>query len=227
VAYTRAGCNFGAVSTANLELENVSSDINKVYGPNSPEAAEANSNFNMAVADFEGISIHCAAGNAVCSTANGGEPDLLPDEPGGYIGYNGLFGHKFVAPVISPGGPLQDLDGNLITDSNTPVNVGFPGFGSISAAQSLAYVAAMQEHGIPVTTSPTYTTTRLPRISLAMSMAPQSAQRIPNRVTVLGIRDSGPATPAMRRNSPLTMKRLASSLRGWQRTESTHPIRYS
>ena len=153
VPYTRAGCNFGAVSTANLELENISSDINKIYGPNSPEATEANNNPNMAVADFEGIAVHCAAGSPLCSPANGGQPDLLPDEPRGYTGFNGLFGHKFVAPLISPGGPLQDLDGNVITDNNTPPNIGFPGFGGISAAQSLAYVAAMQEHGIAVTTA--------------------------------------------------------------------------
>jgi len=37
----------------------------------------------------------------------------------------------------------------VITDGHG--NVGFPGFGGISAAQSLAYVAAMQEHGVPVT----------------------------------------------------------------------------
>ena len=37
----------------------------------------------------------------------------------------------------------------MITDGHG--NVGFPGFGGISAAQSLAYVAAMQEHGVPVT----------------------------------------------------------------------------
>jgi hypothetical protein len=54
-----------------------------------------------------------------------------------------------VAPVINPGGPLEDLNGALITDGNG--NDGFPGFGSISAAQSLAYVAAMQEHGVPIT----------------------------------------------------------------------------
>jgi hypothetical protein len=149
--YTRAGCNVGAVSTANIELENVGSDLIKIYGANSPEVAEANTNFDKAVADFEGISIHCASGNSVCSSANGGEPDLLPDEPGGYTGFNGLFGHKFVAPVINPGAPLKDLDGNMISDQDSPPNIGFPGFGGISAAQSLAYVAAMQEHGVPVT----------------------------------------------------------------------------
>jgi hypothetical protein len=149
VPYTRAGCNFGAVSTANIEFENVSSDINNVFGPNSPEAQEAKANRAQAVADFEGIAVHCAAGSSVCSTANGGEPDVLPQEPNGYTGFNALYGHKFVAPVISPSGPLTDLDGNVITDDSG--HVGFPGFGGISAAQSLGYVAAMQEHGVPVT----------------------------------------------------------------------------
>jgi hypothetical protein len=149
VPYTRAGFNVGAVSIANMEFENVTSDISTVYGPASSEAAEAKSNRTKAIADFEGIAVHCAAGSAVCSSANGGEPDVLPQEPGGYAGFNGLFGHKFVAPVISPGGPLLDLDGNVITDGNG--NQGFPGFTPITASQSLGYVAAMQEHGINVT----------------------------------------------------------------------------
>ncbi|MBO0770650.1 MAG: hypothetical protein J2P35_04250, partial [Actinobacteria bacterium] len=37
VPYTRAGCDFGAVGTANLELENTAVDIPKVFGANSPE----------------------------------------------------------------------------------------------------------------------------------------------------------------------------------------------
>jgi hypothetical protein len=149
VPYTRAGCNVGAVSIANMELENVTSDVTTVFGANSPEAAEASANRTKAIADFEGISVHCAAGDAVCSTANGGFPDVLPQEPGGYTGFNGLFGHTFVAPIISPGTPLTDIDGNVITDGHG--NNGFPGFGGISASQTLGYVAAMQEHGIPVT----------------------------------------------------------------------------
>jgi hypothetical protein len=149
VPYTRAGCNVGAASIANIELENVGADINTVFGPNSPEAAEAKANRTLAVADFEGIAVHCAAGSAVCSAANGGVADPLPQEAGGYAGHSALFGHKFVAPVISPGGPLLDLDGNAITDGKG--NPGFPGFGGISAAQTLAYVAAMQEHDVPVT----------------------------------------------------------------------------
>ena len=153
VPWTRAGCNVGAVSIANMELENVNGDIKTVFA-NDPTVlaaalAEASTNFNKAVADFEGISVHCAAGNSICSTANHGEPDVLPQEPGGYTGFSGLFGHKFVAPVISPSGPVNDIDGNAVQDSHG--NLGFPGFGGISAAQTLGYVAAMQEKGIPVT----------------------------------------------------------------------------
>jgi hypothetical protein len=149
VPYTRAGCNVGAASIANMELENVTSDINNVFGPTSPEAAEAIANRTKAIADFEGVAVHCAAGDALCSSANGGQGDLLPQEPGGYAGFNALFGHVLVAPVISPGTPLTDIDGNVITDGHG--NNGFPGFGGISASQTLGYVAAMQEHGIPVT----------------------------------------------------------------------------
>jgi hypothetical protein len=153
VPWTRAGCNVGAASIANMELENVNGDIKTVFA-NDPTVlaaalAEASSNFNKAVADFEGISVHCAAGNSICSAANHGESDVLPQEPGGYTGFNALYGHKFVAPVISPSGPLNDIDGNPEQDSHG--NLGFPGFGGISAAQTLGYVAAMQENGIPIT----------------------------------------------------------------------------
>ncbi len=143
VPFTRAGCNVGAVSIANMELENTHADITTVFGAGSPEATEAASNSSQATKDFVGIAIHCAAGDAVCAAGNN-KPDVLTDEPGGYNGFSALFGHKYVVPVIAPSG-LNDLSGNPIT--------GFPGFGGISAAQSLAYTAAMQEHGVPVTYS--------------------------------------------------------------------------
>ncbi len=149
VPFTRAGCNVGAVATANTVVENPALDIPVIYGANSPEAAELKSNSALATADFEGIAVHCAKDNAVCSDGNHGRPDLLPDEPGGYSGYNALFGHKYVAPVINPDGPVTDLNGKVITDSKG--NPGFPGFDGMAAANSLAYVADMQEHEIPVT----------------------------------------------------------------------------
>jgi hypothetical protein len=149
VSFTRAGCNVGAVATANTILENTGIDIPTVFGSPSPEAAEVSSNPGQAFADFVGIGVHCAAGDSLCSSANNGTSDFLPDEPSGYAGFNGLFGHRYVAPQISPNGPLTDLDGNVIQDPQG--HIGFPGFDGMSAAVSLAYVAAMQEHGIPVT----------------------------------------------------------------------------
>jgi hypothetical protein len=149
VPYTRAGCDVGQVSMANTILENITVDVAKVFGPNSPQQQEVISNPTLATADFVGIGVHCAATSNVCSVANGGQPDPLPDEPKGYLGYSGLFGHKYVAPVISPGGPLTDLNGNVIQDAAG--DPGFPGFDGMSAAVSLAYVAAMQETGIPIT----------------------------------------------------------------------------
>jgi hypothetical protein len=154
VPFTRAGCPFGAVATANIVLENNSFDIPKVFGDPSPENTEFQANPNLAFTDFVGLAIHCNAGNDLCSSANNGKPDLLPDEPGGYTGYNALYGAKYVNPQLGGTGPgnlvLDDLSGQPIVNpvSNTP---GFPGFDGMSAYVSLAYVADMQEHGIPVT----------------------------------------------------------------------------
>jgi hypothetical protein len=157
VPYTRAGCNVGQVATANTVLENIATDIPTVFGAGSPQAQEVSNDPGcakstpdcQAFSDFVGIGVHCALGNALCSA---GQQDLLPQEPGGYSGYKALFGHTYVAPQISPNGPLTDLNGNVIQDHHTPVShVGFPGFDGMSAAVSLSYVAAMQEHGIPVT----------------------------------------------------------------------------
>jgi hypothetical protein len=153
VPYTRGGCNFGSVATANTILENTGNDISTVFGANSSEAAEAakdaRDHTTLATADFVGIGVHCALDKVLCSSSNNGKADLLPDEPGGYNGYLALFGNKYVAPQISPSGPITDLNGNVIKDSKG--NPGFPGFDGMSAAVSLSYVAAMQEHNVPVT----------------------------------------------------------------------------
>src|SRR5207302_4835772 len=150
VPYTRAGCDFGAVATANTILENTAIDIPTVFGPNSAEAAEVAATPGQAFADFVGIGVHCAQDSTICSTANHGRPDLLPDEPGApYTGYNGLFGAKYVDPVIKPSGPMTDLDGNTIQDASG--HVGFPGFDGMEATVSLSWVAQMQEAGIPIT----------------------------------------------------------------------------
>ena len=149
VPFTRAGCDFGAVATANTILENTAIDIPTVFGAGSAEAMEVASNPGQAFADFVGIGVHCAQNSATCAAANNGKADLLSDEPGGYSGFNGLFGAKYVNPVIKKDGPMTDLDGNVIQDSTG--HVGFPGFDGMEATVSLAWVAQMQEAGIPVT----------------------------------------------------------------------------
>jgi hypothetical protein len=145
VPFTRAGCDVGAFSIANIEFENITSDINNVFGANSPQAMEATSNPTKAVADFEGISIHCAQKSPLC--AQNSAPDVLKDEPGGYTGFTALFGNANVQPQISPGGPVKDLDGNVIADSHG--NPGFPGFDP-SPSQTLGYLATMLEAGVPI-----------------------------------------------------------------------------
>ena len=149
VPFTRAGCDFGAVATANTILENTAIDIPTVFGSGSPEAAEVAANPGQAFADFVGIGVHCAKGSALCAASAHARPDRLPDEPGGYNGFNGLFGAAYVNPIIKPKGPMTDLDGNVIQDATN--HVGFPGFDGMEATVSLAWVAQMQEAGIPIT----------------------------------------------------------------------------
>ena len=156
VPFTRAGCNFGAVGTANIELERIA-NVATVYGAGSPQAVEAADTSDngqaRTTADFIGVAIHCASNAQLCSSRNTGVADALPNEPGGYQGFNGLFGHKYVAPQISETLPMRDLDGNVIQNvaPDGTAYPGFPGFNGMSAATSLAYVAAMQEHGVPIT----------------------------------------------------------------------------
>jgi hypothetical protein len=151
VPYTRAGCDFGSVAAADTELENTLPDVPDVFGANSAAAGEAENPklANKAEADYLGLSVHCALGSSICDAAHGAVPDLLPDEPGGYSGYQALFGNKFIQPVISPSGPVRDLNGNVIKDSTG--DIGFPGYDGLIGPVGLAYTLDMQTHGIPVT----------------------------------------------------------------------------
>jgi hypothetical protein len=160
VPFTRAGCDVGAFSVANIEFENVGSDIDNVFGPTSNEHNEAHANFNLAVADFEGIAIHCAQNSPLCGNSTHAADDRLPDEPqpngtgtGGYAGFKALFGNKYVAPALNHD-PLnqviKDLNGVAISDGpNGTGNPGFPGFDP-TPSQTLGYLAAMLEAGVPV-----------------------------------------------------------------------------
>jgi hypothetical protein len=162
--YTRAGCDFGATALANVVLENTGTgpagDMTKVFGAGSPEWLEAQTSNaappgtalrNLAQTDFVGIAVHCAqSSDSICAGNAHARPDLLPDEPGGYDGFQGLFGAKYVNPAITAGSPmLNKLNGQPITDQfDQP---GFPGFDGLFATTTLSYVAQMQEAGIPVT----------------------------------------------------------------------------
>jgi hypothetical protein len=187
VPFTRAGCDVGDVATANMELENTSPDLLNVFGAGSPEVNQLNADHtyykDQETADYVGLAVHCAQGDAFCATAQAVKygqtlpspvavTDALPDEPGGYTGFEAVFGHKELQPQLTnaanaPGGMrvvnghaykvydgagnLVDLNGSEIDAQYAPYGPGFPGFGPISAAQSLAYVADMQETGVPVT----------------------------------------------------------------------------
>jgi hypothetical protein len=180
VPYTRAGCNVGEIATANAELENTAVDIPKVFGAGSPEdqqlVNDKDSFKDPETADYVGIGVHCAKGSAFCADASGAKygqttpsktaaTDSLPDEPGGYAGYQALFGHKYVAPQLGAGtdnltkdgyavtnakGNLVDLNGNEIDGAFLTNYPGFPGYGGINASQSLAYAADMLGSGVQV-----------------------------------------------------------------------------
>jgi hypothetical protein len=152
VPYTRAGCDFGSVAAANTEIENTLPDVPLLFGANSADAAEAENPSDAgqakAVADYEGLSVHCALGSAVCAKYHS-VADNLPDEPGGYPGYKALFGAKYIDPLLSPSGPVTNLDGAVIKDSNG--NIGFPGYDGMTGPNALAYTLDMQARGVPVT----------------------------------------------------------------------------
>ena len=180
VPFTRAGCSVGDFSTANMVLENETPDLSTAFGPNSPEVAQNTADTDRfkdaEVADYIGVAVHCAQGDAICANAQAVKfgqttpsstavPDALPTEPGGYKDYQALFGAKYVAPELGAGEPslfhngfavtnsagnLVDLDGNQINGAFLTNHPGFPGF-SPTASQTLAYIADMQEAGIPVT----------------------------------------------------------------------------
>jgi hypothetical protein len=154
VPYTRDGCDVGQVATANTILENTGIDIPSFFGPGSPEAIQAagdnpGASGTQTFADYVGIGVHCALASAICGASTHAHADLLPDEPGGYNGFNALMGAKYVNPVIKPSGPMTDLNGNVIQDANG--HIGFPGFDGMEATVSLSFIAQMQEAGIPVT----------------------------------------------------------------------------
>jgi len=180
VPFTRSGCDAADIATANQELENTTPDIAQAFGANSPEAqqlaADTDSFKDAETADYVGVAVHCAKGSAFCADAKGVKfgqtepsptavPDVLPDEPGGYQGFQALFGHRYVAPQLGAGTPdlthhgyqVTNAAGNLVDENGNQINgaflsnhPGFPGFGPINASQTLAYMADSLEAGLPI-----------------------------------------------------------------------------
>jgi len=133
--FTKAGCDVGTVSTANMVLEKFA-DIPTVFGPGSPEAqqlaADSDSFKDAEVDDYVGMSIHCGQSGGInsplCAQAqavkfNQDTPtpsatgDILPDEPGGYDNFLALHGNRYLAPVIG-GGANVSHNGYQVTDGS-------------------------------------------------------------------------------------------------------------
>lgn len=182
VAYTRAGCDVASVGIADTDLENTTTDLATVYGPTSPEyllgSSSSYTKQDEALADFEGIAVHCAQNSAICAAANAlsgtngadGFPtakavaDVLPQEPGGYTGFQGVFGHRYLIPAVQSilgqtvNGNLNDYQGNLIGYQTAHGGVivqadtisGFPGYSGMFPFVTLAYTEELLKAGVPV-----------------------------------------------------------------------------
>jgi hypothetical protein len=169
VPFTRAGCDFGAVSLANVELENTGTgpfgDMSMAFGNGSQEwndavaanlAASGTAARAKALTDYVGIAVHCGQGGGICASnltnMTNSRPDRLPDEPGTYLGYQALYGAKYVNPAINGGNDyVNDINGAGHPVTDPFGHPGFPGFDGASAANTLGYLAQMQESGIPIT----------------------------------------------------------------------------
>jgi phospholipase C len=146
----------------NVTAPDPTGDMTKVFGVGSAEWNEGRESQisqsgtaarALAQTDFVGIAIHCAdpaRADGICTENSDAKPDVLPDESGGYAGYSGLFGAKYVNPAINNGSPsVNDTEGQPIADPfGQP---GFPGFDGMLAKNTLGEVAQMQESGVPVT----------------------------------------------------------------------------
>jgi hypothetical protein len=132
VPFVKAGCNFGAVSTVNMVLENNGNDVNQVFGAGSPEANESPA---QRTNDFVGIAVHCA--DLTCRSVGNGSGAHAKPELGGQ-GLAALYGHKYVADQVSP---ITQTDGTPIT--------GFGGFDP-SPTYTLGYVLSLLKANVPV-----------------------------------------------------------------------------
>ena len=244
VPFTRAGCTVGDFSTANMVLENTALTCPTVFGPDSPEVAQSNADpdsFKDAeIADYVGERRALREGRRDLRERPGGEvrpddalarprsPDSLPTEPGGYDGFQALFGAKYVAPQFGAGTPNLTHNGYQVTNAagqpRRPQRQRDPGAVQRTSRASpastrprrsrLAYLADMQEAGIPVTYG--YIS------DLHERKAARHAPARPRPPPAPASR-SGPATTATSRTPRTTTPRSRSSSSGWPATASRRP----
>ena len=208
VPFTRAGCSTGDFSTANMVLENTRLDLNTVFGPSSPEVAQLNADGDSfkdpEVADYIGAAVHCAHGDAICASAQAVKfgqttpsptavPDQLPTEPGGYPGYQALFGARYIAPQLGAGTPnltrngyavtnaagnLVDLNGNQINGAFLTNHPGFPGSARRRASPwPTSRTCRRAASRSPTATSPTCTNARPAPAAVPQRPRPARASR--------------------------------------------------
>jgi hypothetical protein len=171
VPFTRAGCDVGAFSVNGMVLENTGPDIASAFGSPSPQLTFTSAtgtgapSSSLKAADFEGIAVHCAQEDSVdgpshqgiCSPQNGGVADKLPDEPGGYSGFDALFGGIYANQISSAPGSFTSSTqttppppGN-INDLAAPVNDVYSY--SSSGCQFCANGTNLDYKGNPIKTS--------------------------------------------------------------------------
>src|SRR6266700_3318181 len=93
VPFTRAGCDVGGFSVANIEFERLPDDVTTFYGAGSATDTTVRAQLNSSTpatkqqpnTDYLGIAIHCGLGSPLCNNSFAA-PDPLADEPGGYTG---------------------------------------------------------------------------------------------------------------------------------------------
>ena len=118
VPYTRAGCDFGAVAQREHRarehrhrpqrrhdqgLRQGSPEWNEALASNAAPAGTAAR--ALAQTDFVGFADPLRPRRRHLRGNPNAKPDALPDEPGGYAGFQGLFGAKYVNPAITGGSP--------------------------------------------------------------------------------------------------------------------------
>ena len=164
--------------------------------------ADTDSFKDAETADYVGVAVHCASGSALLRDRPGGEvrPDhAVRDRLAGPAAERAGRVHRLpgaVRPQVrraaarrghrqpqpqrvrrSPTRPgnLVDENGNQINGAFLTNHPGFPGFSTINASQTLAYMADMLESGVPVVNgyiSDIHGNEDIPALSAACKSAP-------------------------------------------------------